>query len=161
DASQGQTLLSYYRWYDNSAGSAPFEDVFVVEISDTDGAAWVELEIIGPSGSEVSGGWFLKQFDLSQIGGFTPNDQFRIRFTASDVVNGSVVEAGVDGVNLSLLDCGGVIPGDVNGDGVVDILDLLALLGDWGPCPPPCPSDIDGNGVVDIVDLLGLLANWT
>jgi hypothetical protein len=50
--------------------------------------------------------------------------------------------------------------GDVNGDGVVDFSDLLALLADWGPCAG-CPSDLDGNGVVDFADLLMLLANWS
>lgn len=53
--------------------------------------------------------------------------------------------------------------GDINGDGVVGILDFLKLLFDWGPCPAPsnCPSDLDGNGVVGIPDLLILLAHWT
>jgi hypothetical protein len=53
---------------------------------------------------------------------------------------------------------------DLNGDFVVDQLDLLELLGAWGPCPPPpdpCPEDLDGDGDVGITDLLILLANWT
>ncbi len=54
----------------------------------------------------------------------------------------------------------GQIPGDINGDGVVDVVDLLAVLAAWGPCPD-CPEDLDGNGVVDVLDLLILLGNWT
>ena len=49
--------------------------------------------------------------------------------------------------------------GDVNGDGTVDVLDLLTLLGDWGPCPS-CASDLNGDGTVNVLDLLDLLANW-
>jgi len=55
------------------------------------------------------------------------------------------------------------IPGDVNGDGVVDTADLLELLAAWGPCPDPpadCPADFDGDGVVGTTDLLILLGNW-
>lgn len=48
---------------------------------------------------------------------------------------------------------------DINCDGVVNTVDLLTLLGDWGPCPG-CPSDIDGNGVVNTTDLLTLLGEW-
>ncbi|MHC4421995.1 MAG: agmatine deiminase family protein [Planctomycetota bacterium] len=53
---------------------------------------------------------------------------------------------------------------DIDGDGVVGVLDFLALLSAWGPCPAPpadCPADIDGNGDVDVVDFLALLAAWT
>jgi hypothetical protein len=55
------------------------------------------------------------------------------------------------------------IPGDVNGDGVVNTEDLLALLAAWGNCPDPpedCPADFNGDGVVNTEDLLTLLANW-
>ncbi len=56
-------------------------------------------------------------------------------------------------------------PGDLDGDGVVGIVDLLTLLANWGPCPDPCPpacaGDVDTDCTVGITDLLILLANWT
>ena len=161
DASGGNTIISYYRWYSNTAGDSPMADIFEVEISDDGGASWMELETVGPGGPEVDGDWFLKQFDLDEVAGFEPNDQFRIRFSASDLGAGSVVEAGVDGVTLSQIDCDdpGVF-GDLDGDGIVAFSDLLVLLAGWGDCVG-CPADLDGNGVVDFSDLLALLAAWT
>lgn len=50
-------------------------------------------------------------------------------------------------------------PADLNGDGVVDVSDLLELLGAWGPCPG-CNADINSDGVVDVSDLLILLGEW-
>ena len=53
--------------------------------------------------------------------------------------------------------------GDLDGDAVVGILDFLALLSAWGPCPAPpadCPADLDGDGTGGINDLRTLLANW-
>ncbi len=50
-------------------------------------------------------------------------------------------------------------PGDVDGSGEVDVLDLLQLLGAWGPCSQ-CDDDLDGDGVVDVLDLLVMLASW-
>jgi hypothetical protein len=76
-----------------------------------------------------------------------------------------VVEAGVDGVQMLLVDCeGGGIPGDIDGNGVVNVNDFLLLIGAWGdcpdPCPPSCPADLDGNCSVNVNDFLILLANW-
>ncbi len=53
-----------------------------------------------------------------------------------------------------------LVVGDLDGDGVVGILDLLALLSAWGPCAGECPADLDGDGAVGVLDLLTLLANW-
>ncbi len=54
--------------------------------------------------------------------------------------------------------------GDLDGDGIVGILDFLDLLAAWGPCPgpcpPSCPADLDGDCSVGIIDFLTLLANW-
>ena len=56
------------------------------------------------------------------------------------------------------------IAGDLDGDCTVGIVDFLALLAAWGPCPDPCPpscaADIDGDCTVGITDFLALLANW-
>jgi outer membrane protein assembly factor BamB len=53
--------------------------------------------------------------------------------------------------------------GDIDCDDMVGILDFLALLAAWGPCPPdpaPCPADFDGDGEVGITDFLDLLGAW-
>ncbi len=96
-------IISYYRWYSNSTGSAPMEDVFKVEISNNGGASWVNLETVGPGGSDVSGGWFQKSFRIADF--LPPTSQVRLRFTASDLGGGSVVEAGVDGIEVIRVVC--------------------------------------------------------
>ncbi len=48
-------------------------------------------------------------------------------------------------------------PGDFNGDGFVNVVDLFLLLAAWGPCDTPCDADLDGDSHVGILDLLGLL----
>jgi len=88
-----------------------------------------------------------------------PSATMRIRFVASDVT-GAVVEAGVDDVRIFGYLCDDALPGDFNGDGVVDGSDLGTLLGEWGPCPG-CAADLDGNGEVDGSDLGVLLGNWS
>jgi len=50
--------------------------------------------------------------------------------------------------------------GDVNGDGIVDIMDLLLVLADYGPCAG-CDTDINGDGVVDVTEVLIILAGWS
>lgn len=49
--------------------------------------------------------------------------------------------------------------GDVNGDGTVDVEDLLILIGSWGSDGSD-GTDLNGDGVVDVADLLILIANW-
>ncbi len=47
---------------------------------------------------------------------------------------------------------------DVNGDGAVDVSDLLLVIGAWGASGGA--EDIDGSGTVDVSDLLMLIAAW-
>lgn len=51
------------------------------------------------------------------------------------------------------------LPGDLNGDGVVNQRDLNLLLAQFG-CLVGCSSDLDGDDDVDQLDLNLLLANW-
>lgn len=48
---------------------------------------------------------------------------------------------------------------DLNGDGVVDPIDLAILLGSWGPCDC-CLADLNGDDMVGPVDLATLLGSW-
>lgn len=50
-------------------------------------------------------------------------------------------------------------PSDFNGDGTVDVADLLILLAAWGACDG-CGEDLNGDGVVDVADMLILLSDW-
>jgi len=50
------------------------------------------------------------------------------------------------------------IPGDLNGDGIVDGADLGILLQQWGTAGS---ADINGDGVVNGADLGILLSNWS
>ena len=52
--------------------------------------------------------------------------------------------------------------GDIDGDGIVGIVDFLGLLAVWGRCPTDCClADLDIDGNIGIVDFLLLLGNWT
>jgi len=55
--------------------------------------------------------------------------------------------------------CPDPCPGDVNGDGVVDFSDIIAILNSWGFCPG-CPADLDGDNFVGFSDLILVLINW-
>lgn len=50
-------------------------------------------------------------------------------------------------------------PADLNGDGNVDVSDLLQLFSSWGACGS-CAADLNGDGFVDVSDLLALLGAW-
>jgi len=52
-------------------------------------------------------------------------------------------------------------PGDVNGDGIVSFADVLAIIGQWGPCSTACSGDLNGDGVVGFADILVVIGNWT
>lgn len=56
----------------------------------------------------------------------------------------------------------GVAAADLNSDGVIDALDLIILLGDWGVCDDckSCPADLDNDCNVGAGDLILLLGNW-
>jgi hypothetical protein len=65
--------------------------------------------------------------------------------------------------NDAIIEYTGVMKhGDFNCDGVVDVLDLLLLLDNWGSCAncDDCPIDLNEDCSVDVLDLLTLLDNW-
>ena len=96
--------VSYYRWYSNDQGAAPNADVFVIEISNNGGSSWSLVESVGPDGSGTAGGWIQNVFRVSSV--VTPTSQMRMRFIASDLGSGSIVEAAIDDFEVSDVNCG-------------------------------------------------------
>ncbi|MDY7109162.1 MAG: C1 family peptidase [Planctomycetota bacterium] len=142
--------VSYWRWYHIST---QWNDELLVEVSNDDGATWTTVESITDRQT-----WTYVQWNVSDY--VDPTRQVRVRFTADDSPNDSLVEALIDDFAVTVLECeGGGIPEDINGDGTVNTADLLLLLAAWGPCPD-CPEDINGDGTVNTEDLLLLLAAW-
>jgi hypothetical protein len=161
DASNAPAL-SYYRWYSNGVscdGADPNNDIFEVDISDDGGTTWMDLETVGPYGEGTDGGWFFKEFDLSNVSGFEPTANFQVRFVCGDLNSGSVIEAGVDGVLLSQGYCDEEsCVGDANGDGMVGVSDILIVIDEWGQSGGM--GDINDDGAVDVSDLLAVVDAW-
>jgi len=160
DASESP-VLSYYRWYNNGSncnGSDSQNDYFYIDISSDGGSSWTNLETVGPV-NESNGGWYFVEFDLLNVSGFDPSADFQVRFDCGDLGAGSIIEAGVDGVSLSRSYCdeAGCLE-DVNGDGTVDVTDLLEVVNMWGS--DDSNADVNDDGIVDVSDLLAIVSAW-
>jgi hypothetical protein len=119
----------------------------------------MNLETVGPTGGQVNGNWYFVEYDLSDVAGFTPSDMFQVRFICGDLNTGSVIEAAVDGVSLSRSYCDeSSCTGDINGDSVVNVTDLLEVVGNWGAAGGA--ADVNGDGIVNVGDLLAVVDAW-
>lgn len=132
-----------------TASNAAAGDNFGISVSlDQDFAVISSPEQVGGSGTAyIFAGLSGIDCDSNQIA------------DACDLFNGSATDGNNNGVPD---ECEAL--GDLNGDGVVGIVDFLMLLAAWGPCPDPCPpscsADLDGDCGVGITDFLILLGNW-
>ncbi len=143
--------LVYWRWYSNDAGGAPNEDSMLVELSSDNGNSWITLETV----TENANQWVEKRFRIADFD--TPTDQMRIRFVASDLINGSIVEAGVDDLRIESVGCS-PNRADINGDGELNFFDISAFLTAFGELDPIADFNLDG--VWNFFDISAFLAEF-
>jgi hypothetical protein len=150
------TECSWAHWFHNGGGE-DVGDVFTVEVSNDDGQSWTLVEVFGPY-SNANGGWIETSFRIADFVG--PSTVNRVRFTACDSGNGSIVEAAVDKFSTGLCPDVVQVPGDLNGDMEVNGQDLTIFLADWGNTNNGL-GDVNGDSVTDGYDLTLILSYWT
>ena len=94
--------------------------------------------------------------DTLVVDGYLDTNGYKV-YANEVIINGGISDEG----DVIIIDP--PVPGDLNGDSAVDVLDLLLVIADWGTCPDEgCSNaDITGDGVVDVLDLLAILQNWS
>ena len=156
-SSYAHAVVGYWRWYSNNQGGAPNADTFRVDITNNNGANWVNVETVGPAGPEAGGGWYYHEFATTDF--VTLTAQMRLRFIAEDLGGASIIEAALDDFQVREVGCDETpCPPDLNNDGVVDLADLSLLLSDFGCTGGSCAADLDDSGATDLSDLALLLS---
>jgi murein tripeptide amidase MpaA len=144
----GEAYVTYHRWYSNDQGSSPNQDSMPISISNDGGQTWVLLEDV----DENAGAWVRSQFRIADF--VAPGPDIRLRFVARDEGQGSIVEAGVDDVDITFIGCARH-PADFNKDGMLDVFDFLAFQDLFVAQDPRADLDQStGVGVFDIFDFL-------
>jgi len=96
-------MMSYWRWYSNNSGASPGADTFIIQLSNDGGSSWSDVEILGPTGAGTSGGWIQHMFSVSSI--LAPTANMQLRFLASDLGSGSIIEAAIDDLEIIDMTC--------------------------------------------------------
>jgi hypothetical protein len=155
-----------------SDGTTPASELHITVglFVNPDNPVYIETSVDGTDLGFGSGaGTFKGTFETEALNGvavesflIAPNSIVDLEIGA---VNGGIEGTGYFVDSFINFDMVGFTPGDLNGDGLVDTVDLLDLLAAWGPCPMPCPpactGDLDEDCAVGIGDLLVLLGNWS
>jgi hypothetical protein len=110
-------------------------------------------------GSVQESTWQTMEYDISEIA--DGSSDVRLRWVMG-TTDGSVTFCGwnIDDVELIGVNSSPGIPGDINGDGLVNGADVGLLLTAWGLCEN-CPADLNGDGQVDGEDFGLLLSYWS
>lgn len=141
--SNQDAVVTYWRWYSNDRGSNPNQDSMPVMISNDNGSTWTQLELV----TENANSWVKKSFRIADH--VTPTASMKLRFIARDLGGGSLVEAGVDDVQVALVGCS-CLPADFNCDGFItgEDYDLYVQAFEAGDTR----ADFDGDGFITGAD---------
>ena len=142
--------LRFMRWLNSD--HEPYVHA-TIEASN-DRITWFPVWSIG-GGPVTDDAWSEQVLDISSVADRQPTVYLRWGYQVNDAAY-PYSGWNVDDVEIwGLSTC----PADAVADGVVDVLDFLAVIAAWGVCPE-CPEDVNGDGVVDVQDFLAVIAAW-
>ena len=137
-------------------------DYWQVDVTSNGGQNWSALEYTNGSQDE----WVQKNFLLSNSG-VQLTEQIQFRFIAEDVYNsgdsgtgGSIIEAAIDDFTVSIFETNPDLSGDLNGDGLLNVLDVVVMVNLILSGDVTDGADMNGDGscnVLDIVILVNLI----
>ena len=136
--------LVYWRWYSNNQGAAANSDSMRVEISNDVGNSWTLLEDV----SENANDWVEVRLRIADF--VEPTDMIMVRFIASDLGDGSIVEAGVDDLRIESVGCS-FSQADLNQDGTLDFFDVSLFLNAFNNSDPI--ADFNGDMQFNFFDV--------
>jgi hypothetical protein len=162
-ASAGAARVGYQRWVSNNAGTFSGGRL-LAQVSFDNGVNWLNLE----SQSTNANAWTRREFDLGSLGNLTAQTRLRFRAEPVSPYNLSVLEAGVDDVEVvracrkrfnpegADADADGGVDGcdtcrfdagnDADADGICGDVDNAPFASNAGQ------GDADGDGVGDAAD---------
>jgi hypothetical protein len=147
------TELRFWRWL--GVERAPFDHTYV-EVS-INGSAWTTLwenPLTTISDSE----WSQMSLDISDVADGQPT--VYVRWVMGPTDDGVTYPGwNIDDIEIWAAVLGPQCPGDLDGDGDVDLADLAQLLAHYGMTTGAEyeDGDLDGDGDVDLADLAALL----
>ncbi|MEP0845805.1 MAG: hypothetical protein HRF50_03170, partial [Phycisphaerae bacterium] len=149
--------LRFWRWL--GVETLPFDWASVQ--ASTNGTDWTVLWVNADTVSDAA--WVQQTFDLTSLAAEQPTLYLRWTMGPTDDSN-RYPGWNIDDVELWGIVRTPAIPGDLDGDGDVDLADLSDLLSSYGLCEGDpaynAAADLDGSGCVDLTDLSILLENF-
>ena len=146
--------LRFWRWL--GVERSPF-DTAAIAVSN-DGVNWAEIWS-NPETIVADAAWRHMTFDISDVADDQATVYVRWTMGATDDTN-TYPGWNIDDVEIWAVSIAPQCPGDLDGDGDVDLGDLSQLLAHYGVTSGATyeDGDLDGDGDVDLSDLSALLA---
>jgi len=121
--------------------------------SANNGGAWSQLSDMPktPFCNTDYGIWTAYTFALPASADNNPNVKIAFRWINNDDADWHDPSIAIDNITLSVPadDC---CPGDFNCDGVVNVLDMIIIVNQFG-CGSGCTADLDNDGIIGAADL--------
>lgn len=127
-----------------------------MDVSSNGGTNWHSLEDT-PQSNNL---WEYHEYLINDFIELT--DEVIFRFIAEDLDDPSLVEAALDDFSIMVVE-GSSLPGDVNFDGSVDVLDVVRMvniiIGNYDPSGSELnAADLNNDDTINVLDIVSLVS---